>query len=85
MRVVKDRVQNIFRNVFDDESIQIFNEMTANDIETWDSLEHINLIIAVEKNFGIKFATAEISRLKEPDQNVGKFIKLIEDKIKDIS
>jgi len=55
--------------------------MTAADVDGWDSLAHINLIIAVERKLGIKFATAEISRMKEPDQNVGTFLRLIESKV----
>ncbi|MDY6934510.1 MAG: acyl carrier protein [Spirochaetota bacterium] len=81
MSDVKNQLQQIFRDIFEDDSIIIFDEMTGDDIEEWDSLEHINLIIAVEKNFNIQFATSEISRLKDADQNVGKFIKLIEQKI----
>ena len=58
-----------------------FGEMTADDVPDWDSLQHINLIIAVEKEFGISFATSEIGGLKGADQNVGKFILLIETKL----
>lgn len=78
---VKDEIGEIFQEVFDDPSLVIFDEMTTKDVERWDSLEHINLIIATESRFGIKFTTAEMSRLKESGQNVGTFIKLIESKI----
>lgn len=71
----------IFQEVFDDDELEITPVTTADDIEDWDSLEHINLIIAVEKAFGIKFTTAEISRLKEPEQNVGTFSDLIASKM----
>jgi acyl carrier protein len=77
----RDRLQSIFRQVFNDPEIVLRDEMTANDVDGWDSLNHINLIVAVEKSLGIKFATAEISRLKEPGQNVGTFIRLIESKL----
>jgi acyl carrier protein len=81
MADVRDRLQNVFRDVFDDPALVLNDAMTAGDIEGWDSLTHINLIIAVEKRLGIKFATAEISRMKEPGQNVGTFSKLVEDKV----
>jgi acyl carrier protein len=81
MADLRERVQAIFRQVFNDPSIVLRDDMTAADIDGWDSLAHINLIIAVEKGLGIKFATAEISKMKEPDQNVGTFIKLIANKV----
>ena len=66
MNDVRQRLQNIFREVFDDPGLELRDEMTAQDIDGWDSLAHINLIIAVESKLKVKFATAEISRLKEP-------------------
>jgi len=74
-------MQNLFRDVFGDASIELQNGMTAADIDGWDSLMHINLIIAVEKQFGIRCATAEISGLKSEDQNVGTFLRLIATKV----
>jgi acyl carrier protein len=78
---VKATVQEIFQDVFKDPNLEISEEMTAHDVERWDSLEHINLIIATENKFKIKFTTAEMSRLKGSDQNVGSFIKMIESKL----
>lgn len=78
---VKATVQEIFQDVFEDPNLEISEEMTAHDVERWDSLEHINLIIATENKFKIKFTTAEMSRLKGPEQNVGSFIRLIESKL----
>ena len=78
---VRESVQELFQEVFEDPNLQIFDEMTAHDVEQWDSLEHINLIIATENRFKIKFTTAEMSRLKGADQNVGSFIRLIEAKL----
>ncbi len=77
----RERLRDVFRDVFDDETMVIADAMTAADVPDWDSLQHINLIIAVEKEFGIRFATAEIGRLKEPGQNVGSFLRLIEGKL----
>ena len=81
MNDVRQRVQEVFRDVFDDPAIVLRDEMTASDVDGWDSLTHINLIIALERRLGMKFATAEISRMKEPGQNVGSFLRLIAEKI----
>lgn len=78
---VRDDVAEILQDVFDNPTMEIFDELTADDVELWDSLEHINIVIATENRFDIKFTTAEMSRLKEPGQNVGTFIGLIEAKI----
>ena len=74
---IRARVNQIFREVFDDESIQISDAMTAADVEEWDSLNHINLIVAVERSFKIKFTTKEVSNLA----NVGEFLALIGSKL----
>ena len=60
-------LNGIFRQVFDDETLTVTPETTAKDIEEWDSLTHINLVIAIEMHFGIKFGLAEMRRLR----NVG--------------
>ena len=73
-----ERLQEVFRDVFDDEDIVIGEETTADDIEAWDSLIHVVLIVAVEDEFGVKFSIAETSALK----NIGDFIKLIDNKTK---
>ena len=76
-----DRMQDVFRDVFDDDELVVADASTADDIDGWDSLMHINLIIAVERQFGVKFATAEISGLKADDQNVGTFRRLLAKKL----
>lgn len=81
MTHLHDDIQQVFRAVFGDDHLVLCNEMTANDVEGWDSLTHLNLIIAVEKRFGITFANAEISLLKDDDQNVGTFIELVNRKL----
>lgn len=78
---VRSQMQEIFRDVFDDETIVLLDEMTASDVDGWDSLMHINLIIAVERHFRIKFATAEISGLKADGQNVGSFLRAVATKV----
>ncbi|MCR4695692.1 MAG: acyl carrier protein [Lachnospiraceae bacterium] len=71
------KLNEIFRDVFDDESITVNDNTTANDIEDWDSLEHINLVVAVENCFKIKFNMGEVAVLK----NVGEMVDLISAKI----
>lgn len=80
MSDVRQRLQEVFEDVFD-RPVVLTDELSAKDIEDWDSLQHINLIIAVEKRFRIRFATAEISRLKEPGQNIGSFVRMLEGKV----
>lgn len=72
-----ERLNEVFRDVFDDESICVTKETTANDIEDWDSLEHINLVVAVEKEFGFKFNMNEVTSMK----NVGEMVRIIEERI----
>jgi len=80
MEKLRNDVQQIFRDVFGDDQLVLTDTMTAADVPGWDSLGHLNLIIAMEKRFGIKFATAEISRLKDEGQNVGTLLALVETK-----
>lgn len=71
-------LNGIFREVFDDDGIVVKRETTADDIDDWDSLSHLNLVIAVEMKFGIKFALGELQSLK----NVGDMVDLIVKKSK---
>ena len=75
---VFEQLQEVFREAFDDEELVLAPEMTAKDIEDWDSLMHVQLIVGAERRFGIKFTTKEMISLK----NVGDFARLIEEKIK---
>lgn len=70
---VMEKFNQIFRDVFDDESIVVLDETTADDIEDWDSLEHINLIEAVERAFDMKFKMQEVSGMK----NVGEMADIV--------
>ena len=76
------RLNAVFCDVFSDDSIVISETTTAADIEDWDSLGHIALFLAVEKEFGIRFSTGEVAETKKPGQNVGTFLKMIQGKIK---
>ena len=77
MTDTRERLQNVFRDIFDDNSIVLTDELSANDIDEWDSLTHIQLIVEVEQEFNITFTTPEVAILK----NVGEFINLIERKL----
>ncbi|MDO5573277.1 MAG: acyl carrier protein [bacterium] len=72
-------VQEIFRDVFDDEDLMIEDETNADDIEDWDSFEHISLIIAMEAEFSMKFDIKEVNKL----ENVGQMIDLIKRKMEE--
>ena len=72
-----ETLTDIFRMVFDDDTIQLRPEMTSNDVEGWDSLSHVNLILAVESKFKIRFTQKELLTLK----NVGDLKKTIERKL----
>ncbi len=70
---VFERLNKVFQDVFDDDSIVVNDETTSADIEDWDSLEHINLVVAVEQEFGMKFNMNEVTTMK----NVGEMVGII--------
>lgn len=70
---IYEKLTPTFRDVFDDDDITPHAEMTADDVEEWDSLSHIRLIVTVEKEFNIRVSTAELSQLK----SVGDLVQLI--------
>ena len=70
---VVDRLNHIFRDIFDDDDICVTDNTAAADIEGWDSLAHITLILGVEREFRIKMTAAEVGSLK----NVGQMIDVI--------
>ena len=71
-------VQDIFRDIFDEDSMVIENSTNSENIEDWDSLNHINLVSAIEKELEIRFALGELMELKD----VGAMIDLILKKLK---
>ncbi len=73
---IYQKLTGIFRKVFDDDSIVVRPDLTADDVDEWDSLSHIRLVLTVEKAFNIKFSASEIGKLK----NVGEFADLIKSK-----
>lgn len=67
------RLNKVFRDVFDNNDIEVTDQTVAGDIEGWDSLTHIGLIVSVEQSFGIKFSMGEVSSMK----NVGAMADII--------
>jgi acyl carrier protein len=71
------RMGDIFHDVFDDDSIQVSPGLSAKDVDGWDSLTHIRLILTIQKAFKVKFSTSEIGKLA----NVGDLVELIKDRV----
>jgi acyl carrier protein len=80
MSPLQSELQEVFRRVFNDDELTIGDSTTAADIDGWDSMAHINLLIGIEKRFGIKFSGAEIAALGARGQNVGGMLRLLEAK-----
>ena len=74
---IYEQLTEIFRDLFDDDTLVLRPETTAADVPGWDSFNHVNLIVAVEARFNIKFKTAEIEALR----NVGHLVEVIESKL----
>jgi acyl carrier protein len=70
---IYQRLTEIFQDVFDEDSIHVTPELTAKDVDGWDSLRHIRLILTIEREFKIKFSTSEIGKL----ESVGDLVALI--------
>ena len=76
MSDILERMQSVFRKIFDDDGLLLRQEMTAADVDAWDSLTHIDLIYAIEREFKVRFTNAEVTSLK----NVGDLTVLVEKK-----
>ena len=74
---VIEELTKVFEEVFDQKGLQISPETTANDIEGWDSMSHVTMLMAVEEHFGIEFKPYEIANLV----NVGALISLVDKKL----
>jgi acyl carrier protein len=72
-----EQLNALFCKVFDDKDIKISRETTANDIDEWDSLSHVNLVVSIERSFGIKFKNSEIIKWK----NVGQMLDSINERL----
>ena len=73
---ILDKVADKIRDIFDDPGLEITESTTAADVEEWDSLEQINILVAMEKLFGVKFSVGEVEGLRD----VGELVNLIESK-----
>lgn len=71
-----EELTDIFRTLFDQPALELKDELTAKDVEGWDSFNHINLVIAIEEHFGVRFTTEEIAGLR----NVGDMKHLLDRK-----
>jgi acyl carrier protein len=75
---IQQKLTAVFRDVFDNDKLEISDSTTARDIEDWDSISHITLIAAVETTFGVSFNTRDVKNLA----NVGDFKRLIATRVK---
>jgi acyl carrier protein len=75
---ILEQLTEIIRDALDDQTLALTADTTAADVPAWDSLAHINIVVATEMGFGIKFKTAELEQLR----NVGEFVVLIDRKLK---
>jgi acyl carrier protein len=72
-----DRLTSIFRTLFNDPALELRDDLTARDVNGWDSLNHVNLIILIEEEFSVRFTTGEVSAL----QDVGELKRLLDGKL----
>ncbi|HZL52452.1 MAG TPA: acyl carrier protein [Terracidiphilus sp.] len=70
------QLTEVFQDVFDEDSIEVTPKLSAKDVDGWDSLTHIRLILTVERAFKIRFSTSEIGKM----ENVGDLVKLIKER-----
>jgi acyl carrier protein len=75
---IQEKLTGVMRAVFDTPELVVSDSTTASDVDGWDSLAHVGLIVAVEKAFSVRFTTKEIKTLS----NVGEFVRLIERRVK---
>jgi len=75
---IRSSLKDVFRETFDGREIELADELTAKQVDGWNSVTHIDLICAIEEKFSFAFSTAEIARL----QNVGELISVVEKKMK---
>lgn len=70
---VYKRLNNVFRDIFDDETIELNDETTADEVDGWDSFEHINLVVAIQEEFDFKIPVGKVVTMK----NVGEMVDII--------
>ena len=72
--IIIENLNEVFRDIFDNQNISVSDRTTTADVDGWDSLEHINLILAIEEKFNMKFTMGEVTGMK----NVGEMISILE-------
>jgi acyl carrier protein len=75
--VLLQQVEAVFRDVFDDDELKITRQTSADDVDGWDSLMHVSLMVNVERVFGVKFSTTQVASLKD----VGELVDLVESRL----
>ena len=73
MEEIREQVQDVFREVFDDPTLILNDRMTADDVDGWDSLAHVRLLLTIERKFQIKFSAPEVGGLR----SVGDLVSLV--------
>ncbi len=76
-----DRLNDVFRIVLDDETLALSPETTADDVDAWDSVKNVELMVAIEQEFTVRFATAEMTRL----ENVGQLMATLTSKLESVA
>ena len=71
---IRSKLQGVFQTVFNNPAMQISDEMAAADVKGWDSVAHIDLVLAVEEAFEVEFSTTDIGKMR----NIGDLVRLIE-------
>ena len=74
---IHDELTNVFRQVLEDDTIELTSATTADDVDDWDSMNHIFIVVELEKRFGVKFHAAEMEELK----NIGELSALVKQKL----
>ncbi len=74
---ITDKLTSVFRTVFENEDLTLTDEMTANDVDNWDSLTHMILVTEIEKDFEVKFKLKDLNKMK----NVGNLIEVLISKL----
>ena len=70
---VYERLNNVFREILDDDTIELHDDTVADDVDGWDSFEHINLVVGVEEEFNMKIPMGKVVTMK----NVGEMVDII--------
>ena len=81
MTDIRARLEQVFRDVFDDPALELRDDLDADSVEGWDSLGHIHLIVATERAFGVRLTTSEIARLKQNGENAGTLVRMLEQRV----